>query len=84
MVQLKGTVVQDVLPGTPAHASHQIQKGDRILEVDGVEATEESIASMLTGNWLCVALTLSVQLVVFEPARDRSGRAYDSRVLLSF
>jgi C-terminal processing protease CtpA/Prc len=48
--QVRGTKVDEVLPGSPAHASHHIERGDRILEVDGVEATDDNIMALLTGQ----------------------------------
>lgn len=46
---LTGCTIDHILVSSPAYRSQQLADGDVILEVDGVEATEDNVAQLLRG-----------------------------------
>lgn len=42
-------IIESLLPGGPAHASRKIDKGDKILEVDGSQVLGNSLLRAITG-----------------------------------
>ena len=47
---LTGCSIDHILVSSPAHRSQQLAKGDLILQVDGVDATEDNISDLLRGE----------------------------------
>ncbi len=47
---LNGTMIDYTVVGGPAHNSRQMEHGDFVLEVDGVEAKNGNIIELLIGN----------------------------------
>ena len=48
---LTGVTIDTIVIGGPAHAhSTQIQRGDKILSVDGVAATADNVLTLLVGD----------------------------------
>jgi S1-C subfamily serine protease len=43
-------IIESLLPGGPAHASRKIDKGDKILEVDGSQVLGNSLLRAITGS----------------------------------
>lgn len=43
-------IVESMLPGGPAHASQRIDKGDRIVRVDGNEVVGADLLTAITGS----------------------------------
>lgn len=43
-------VIESLLPGGPAHASRKIEKGDKILMVDGAQVFGSSLLQAITGS----------------------------------
>ena len=55
-------VVESILPGGPAHTSRKIEKGDQIIQVDGVEVSGEDLLHAITGSDLpSSVVTLTVR-----------------------
>lgn len=43
-------MVESMLPGGPAHASQKIDKGDRIVQVDGKKVVGVDLLAAITGS----------------------------------
>ena len=62
-------IVESMLPGGPAHASQKIDKGDRIVQVDGNEVVGSDLLTAITGSDVpgsVVDFTLEKRKVVFR------------------
>jgi C-terminal processing protease CtpA/Prc len=46
-IVIDGTRIDSVLPGTPAHESKELFRGDEIVAVNGIIASEENIQKLL-------------------------------------
>jgi hypothetical protein len=47
---LHGAVIESTIVGGPAYTSMQLGRGDVVLQIDGQEATDQNISSLLVGN----------------------------------
>jgi C-terminal processing protease CtpA/Prc len=47
---LNGLTVDSVIIGSPAHTSRQLARGDIIMKIDGVVATQENVRNLLIGR----------------------------------
>jgi hypothetical protein len=49
-IMIHGTTIENTVMGGPAYNSHQIERGDVILKIDGKTATSDNVKDLLVGK----------------------------------
>ena len=75
-------MVESMLPGGPAHASQKIDKGDRIVQVDGKKVVGADLLAAITGSDVpgsIVNFTIEKRKVVSWGLSCTCGHAFSLR-----